>query len=534
MNQVEVKRKQFQAFSYMIGVITLIIVGRGLGDSGITYLAAAMEAFMFCLIILVQSLPEILGRMLRSRNAKGQYKGAQKLRKDTFLFQCGTGAVGGILLLVVSDILEQYVFKVQYSSFLIKLFVPVLLLRVISSVLEGYFQGMGTEMPTVAVCVLRQFFWLGFGLLFANILKGYGEKVSALLRSESVVSMYEAAGLVVGAILTECLLLLFLFLIFLGTRKKQKQKAAEGLRMTETFGSCVGSLYLGMSGLIIMNLLAKLPFWLGLAFFQQASADSQLSVSEFGVYYGKYLTLCALPVLFAGAVLLPVCARVAANVRREEYRFAKDVFGIGAHIGLVYTLFSAVFMTVMSKQLSEAFFVGNTELTEQMLKSGSVMVLFAVLSIYFLRILLLTGKRVLAFGSAGIYVVVSAAAIVILIQIMKLGAIGLVYAGLIGTGVLFLLSGFFVVLQLKGGIHPILHLLVPVAGSAVSGGVCMLLAKLVTPHLGNLVTIVLCLVLGNLIYWTILLLLRSFRTYELDLMPGGKALKRLAELFKVI
>ena len=45
MNQVEVKRRQIQSFSYVLACINIWVFGKSIGDNGLGYLAAAVLVF---------------------------------------------------------------------------------------------------------------------------------------------------------------------------------------------------------------------------------------------------------------------------------------------------------------------------------------------------------------------------------------------------------------------------------------------------------------------------------------------------------
>lgn len=528
MNHVEVKRRQIQAYSYLLGVITLIVIGRIIGDNGLAYLAAAVEGMLLFFLPAGYCVADALGRQLRGRNARSQYKNAARMRKNIMIFQCGAGILGGAALFGLSGLLEKYVFRIPNSALAMKILAPVLVIRVVSCVLQGYFQGSGTEMPTVMTSVLRQIFLLGFGLLFCNIFKGYGEKVSALLKNSSFTQMYGVVGLAIAMILTELLLFLFLLLIYLGSRRKGRE-GQDGLKLTETFAGSVRSLVTGIGVILPVLLLVKLPVWLGM-FFRGKSAGA----AEYGVYYGKYLVLCSAPILLLSAGMLPLCARVASIVKREEYRYSRDVFGTAFQIGIVNTLFAAVFMAVLSKQIAGALFTESAELAADMLLRGSGLVMFAVMSFFFLRILLLLGRQIQAFVCMAIYNVIYIAALLLLVNAAPSGIMGLVYAGLAAGGVLSLISGVLAFRLAKGRLDPLKALAVPAFSAGVTGLVCMLLAKVLTPHLGNSVAFVVCLAAGCLLYWILLLLLRSFREPQLGLIPGGAWVKQLARLLRVV
>ena len=160
MNPVEVKRKQIQMYSHIIGVITLLAVGRIIQDAGVAYLAASVECYFGVCLLISYGAADCLGKILRSRNGKGQNKNCAGLRKNAMLLQGAVGVAGSILLSACAGPLAEHVFELPYSSLLIRLFAPAVFLRTISSVLLGYFQGEGSELPTAAACVIRQVFIL--------------------------------------------------------------------------------------------------------------------------------------------------------------------------------------------------------------------------------------------------------------------------------------------------------------------------------------------------------------------------------------
>lgn len=86
MNQVEIKRKQIQFFSYCLAGINVWVFGKQLGNNGGLF-GGAFLVFLFFWILTGKNVPDRLGRLLRSRNAKGQYKNVSKMRRNMMIFQ---------------------------------------------------------------------------------------------------------------------------------------------------------------------------------------------------------------------------------------------------------------------------------------------------------------------------------------------------------------------------------------------------------------------------------------------------------------
>lgn len=533
MNHVEVKRRQIQAFAQMLGIITLIILGRAIGDNGIAYLAAAAECMTFLFMLLSGCVPDTLGRMLRNRNSKSQFKNAARTRRNVMIFQAVVAVLGGLFLFLGADLLAVNIFKVPYAALVMRVMAPALLIRIITSVILGYFQGNGTQMPTVAVSVLRQVLWLGLGILFCRLFEGYGEKVSGLLRNDSFRAMYGAVGIAAAMVVTELLLAVFLTVLYLGSGRGNSKKQ-EGLKATDSFFGAVSALYGGMSSSILLELLYRLPLWMGIIFYQKSVKDIYLSAWDYGAYYGKYVVVCAFPALLYGALMLPLAARTVGNLRREEHRYAREVFGAAFQTGVVNSLFGAVALAVLANQASGAFFDTHVELAASMIRCGSSIILFAVLAVFFMRILLMTGKGHLVMCSFGAYAIIFIVGASVCLNALHQGIMALVWAGLAAQAVLCAMLGFFAFRQMRVKVDIVHSVAIPVAAAGVMGTACLFLGKALSPHIGNLASFVFCLIVGAALYWILLLLLRCFKEQQLNLVPGGSLIVKLGQLLRVM
>ncbi len=530
MNQVEVKRRQIQSWSYLLGLVAILLFGRMLGDNGIAYMAAAYECFAFLWVILGRNVPDALGRMLRGRSARGQYKNAFRVRRYAMLFQVILGLIGSLILAFAGGFLIDRVFLMPHGAVLAMVLAPAFFLRMTGAVLLGYFQGEGSELPTAVSGLLRQIFWLGFGLFFGNLLKTYGQKVSALLGQEDFTAMYGAMGVAVAAVLSEVLIVLFLLIVYRGSSRKAKNPPMEGMRTTDSFGSLLRILYGSMAGTILVQLFAGLPLWLGVIFLQKSAADKAVSIMNYGGYFGKYLAVCGIFLLLMDVMLISVSAKVHAFLKKDELRYARSIFQGGLHLTVVQGLFDAVFLTAMGSQLAGIFCESNVETVASMLSLGAFAVFFAGLADYFSRLLLLHGRWHLVLAGLGIMDIVFVICAVLFFNAGHLGIQSLIYAGLIAGGVLCAVLGFFACRQLGMGIDWLQSFAIPAGCACAVGLAALFLGKAVTPHLGNTVTVLLCLVVSFFLYWFLLFLFRNFREQELKLLPGGKLIKAFGRM----
>lgn len=526
MNRAEVRRRQAGVFSDVLMLAAVLVLGRRIGDNGIVYMTVAAAAYALLWAAVGGGLSDTLGRLLRSRRNRGQYRNIIKMRRSAMIFQMVLGMAGGVLLCLLAGRLAEGLFGIRYSVFIIMGLSPAVFLRAVSSVFMGYFQGEGSELPTAAGGILRSIFVLGFGLLFSGILGEYGEKAGRLLREENFSAMYGGLGVVLAVCLSEALILLFLALIYRMGRNRRAEGRQDGYS-TESFFDCVRYLWNGRWQQAAVTFLTFLPLGLGLFFYLKRTEDRAAAVSGYSVYAGGYLVLCAAAVWLVYMLALPVAARIFGALRKGEHRFARTVFEGGMHFCLVNSVFVAVFIAVMGEEAGELLCPENAAAILPMLRGGSCVVVFAALSCYFARFLLTAGKRypvMLAAGAADLLF------LVIVLTTGRAGVLSLVYGGIAGTFVLCIMLGVFACAQLRSRPDWLNVIVMPGAAAGGAGLLCMLIEKLLSPHLPAAVTLLAAFAAGGLVYWGALAVLRNFREPELEVIPGGRLIGGLKQL----
>ena len=176
MNQAEVRRRQAQAVSAVLALITLIAAARLAGYNGAAYVGAAVEIYALVCIAVSGGLSNVLGRILRLREAKGQYRNAAVMRRNAFILQAATGFLGTAVLLLGAEKIAVGLFKTQYSSAILMILAPAVFLRSLSSLFAGCSRGAGAELPVAAADILRQILIFAFSVMFSKMLGNYGDK----------------------------------------------------------------------------------------------------------------------------------------------------------------------------------------------------------------------------------------------------------------------------------------------------------------------------------------------------------------------
>lgn len=533
MSQAEVRRRQAQAIAAVLAFITLVIIARLAGYNGVAYVAAAVEVYALLCIAVSGGVSSALGRILRLRGTKGQYRNAAAMRRNALIFQAILGGIGTAVLLLGAEGIAVKLFRTQYSSAILMILAPAVLLRSLSSVLVGYSRGEGAELPAAAADILRQLLIMVFSILFSRMLGNYGDKVSHLLAHANFTSMYGGIGVAIAVTLTEVFVLLFLLLIYRMSKKRKNRAVQDGMRAADSIIDSIRILCGNRGWQAGLQLLAVLFVPLGMIFWQKATESSEGAAAEYGVYTAGLCVFCGIAVSLIMLFLIPVCAHTVSLLRKDESRFARNAFQYGVHIGVVHGAFLSVSAMTLSDQFAAVFCGEQAALAEKLLKGGAPVVLLAALSLYFARILILTGKKYIVMGAAAAADVIFVVAATVLLSGGKAGILSLAYAGLIAGGILCIVLGTFAYRLFRQRMDWLYVLVVPMAAACVAGLAGLLLGKVLTPHLGNLVALIVCLILSAALYWAGLLLLRNFREQELEMVPGGKLLNALGQMLRV-
>lgn len=531
MNQVEMKKRQVEIASYVLEMIILLVLGNILGDNGIAYIAIAVECLLFFWTLTGRKVADVLGKLLRFRNSRGQYKNAKILRKNALFLGGLAGLAGSVVMYACAELFAERLLGLIYSVAILKIFAPVVFLRAMVSVLLGYFQGEGTELPTVISYVMRQLCILIFSIIFAKLLGSYGDKVSALLRQDNFTAMYASMGVALAFVLAEVLVLLFLFLVYRESSRKGKKFAGEGMRITDTLGSQAAALCGNLLLPVSVALLQLLPIWLGMIFFRRSVEDIS-AFNSYGVFFGKYLPLVGILLLPAWAVHLDNVYKVVGCVRRDEQRYARGHFSAGLHMAVIYGMFFAIYMAILAPQLAEIFCKTEMELATRMFRFGSFIILFSVIGFYFSEILMLLGGAVQALGTLTLYNLVYLVSVLLFLKSGSAGVMALIYAGLIAGAIHVAATGVLLFYQARLAADWLQGIAIPAGAACVIGLILFFVAKGITPHLGSLVTVILCLTVGQISYWLLLLLIHNFGVQELNYMPGGKLIQKVGQLLK--
>ena len=533
MNQAIITKRQLITISHILGGIFFLFFAGQIGDNGIGYVAMVLELLCVFVFLVSEEITDFVSKMIRGKKTKGLHKDAYNVKRRVLVIQFVTGIVLTVLFCALSEVFACSLFKVPYIGLCMRIVAPVIFLKSMETAFLGSFQSSGSQMPTVICAFFRQIFFFIFSWLLVAKCMNYGEKVAALLLNEDFAGMYGAIGLCMAITISEFLVFLFqLFLYFISDRKKEQKRCKEGLQTTEDLRTTLYYYY--EKGILMFGsqVFYRLPLLFGITFSLRALADPCTGAYELGSFYGPFLVLCYIPVFLVGMGTYVMQGKLAYFANKSDSRAVRETIGNGLHYCVIFAVYFGVIFLTLSSQIGAVFMGSGTGEITKYIKLGSILVIVMIMANFGIGLLRnMNQKRYVLLCTF-----LGAVAAFITCLIGKKNGFGvydyLLYSMIFAFLVCALSSIGLTLGGRRIGADLLTTLVVPLLCGSVVGLLIMLISNLMTPHLGNLVCLILCVVFGFIIYVFLLGLTRNIHENEISTMYGEIGKRIVGLIFK--
>lgn len=160
---------------HIVGIFYKIPLTAYFGTVGRGYFNTAYELYTPIYAISMAGLPVAVSRMVSERMATGRYREVRvifKVVKKIFLI---TGTLGTLVLFLLVTPYTKYINNPNAIPSILAL-APSVFFCCLMSTYRGYYEGMRNMVPTAISQVIETVGKLIFGLIFARMAMGYGEK----------------------------------------------------------------------------------------------------------------------------------------------------------------------------------------------------------------------------------------------------------------------------------------------------------------------------------------------------------------------
>ncbi len=522
--------------SRLIGIARRFPMEHIIGDKGNGYYSTAYEVYAMMLIISCYSLPLAVSKVVSMKISKRQYKSAERAFRCAMAFAVVTGGLTFFVCEVFGDVLAGIMGE-PMSAMALKVLGPALLIVSVMGVFRGYFQGLGTMMPTAVSQILEQVFVLIGSIAGAYFLFRYGEKVGALLHNEDYAPSYGAAGASIGPVAGSLIGLVFLMFVFMLYKASTKRRAVRDAgKRADSYGQLFKVIILTILPVLLSTTVYNLSNVIDIKIYNDvmtAKGLDSVRAYNLGVYTGKYRVLVNVPIAIANAMCSSIVPVLTGLMARNEIGQAKAKIEQAMRFTMLVAIPSAVGLTVLARPIITTLYRGEIDMAVELLHIGSVSVIFYTISTLTNGVLQGINKMQIPVRNAAIALVIHIAALYGALQ-LDWGINALVFANILFAVIVCVLNAFSIRRYLEYQQEYMRTFVTPLIAAVAMGVVIVVINLLLSKVIGSVVVVIVGIFVGVVVYAAALILLKGVTERDLRNMPGGGIILTLAKRFKLM
>ena len=527
--------------SRIIGLIYRVPLTAIIGDVGNNYYSCAFEIYNMLLLISSYSLPLAVSKLVSARVARGEKKNAYRVFKGAFLFAIISGTIASLVIYFGAGYITGTLLKTPLSVFAVKVLAPTLFVVAVLGVIRGFFQGLGTMMPSAVSQIIEQVVNAIVSIWAAYVLSSYGMKIGAVLgNTEKYSAAYGAAGGTLGTnmgALSALLFVGFLFLLYHKVFKKQMRR--ERNVRTESYQRIFRVLLLTIVPVLLSTTIYNISSILDQGIFKNVAVMQGYSSDDievwWGIYAGKYKLLINVPISIASAMAASCVPSLTGAFASGNTRGVKSQINSAIRFVMVIAFPCAVGMGVLASPILQLLFSDAREMPAKMLQVGAVAIIFYSLSTLSNGLLQGINRMKVPVRNACVALVLHLICLLALMYGLHLGIYAVVYANAVFAFLMCLLNGFSV--KKYSGYNQELKktFVLPAASSLIMGVAVWLCYHGILAVLNiNAIAAGIAILVGVFVYMVVLLLLKGLSEEEIRKFPKGYVLVRYAKRFHLL
>ncbi len=516
----------------LIGMLYRVPLTNIIGDEGNGIYANAYEIYSILLLISSYSLPLAVSKLVSATVAKGQYKNAYRYFLRAFFFAVTVGLAVGLMTFFCADLFAGSILKSPLSAYALKVLAPCIFFVAVLGVFRGYFQGLGTTVPTALSQIIEGIVNAVVSVAAAKVLFDYGLKYGK--NPEQLSVAYGAAGGTLGTTVGALSGLIFLILIFLMYRrvvKRSFQRDKSGV--LDSNREIYKLLLVTIVPVVLSTAVYNVSNVLDQGVFNNLMLGQGFTTKQYntmwGAFSGRYRLLTNVPIAIASALAASTIPSIAAARVSGDQKGMMQKIQDSTRFTMVLTIPCAVGLTVLAGPVLRLLWRGGNDLAERMLQAGSISVALYGLSTLSNGILQGIDRMRIPVKNAAISLVVHLAALVVMLQLFHMGIYAVVFSNILFSAMMCVMNGLAI--RKESGYRQEIKktFLLPVAASLVMGVICFLAQFGLSRIIGDRIATLAALVVAAVSYFAVLIKIGGVDEEELLRFPKGTVLVRAAK-----
>ena len=523
----------------IIGMVYRIPMQNKIGNAAMGMYSSAFYIYNIILLLSSYSLPLAVSKMVSARVALGQHKNAYRIFQSSMIFSLISGSVAGLLMFFGADFFAVKLLNEPGAAYAIKVLAPTVFVMAFLGTLRGYFQGLGTMIPTAVSQVLEQIINAVISIVAAFLLFDMGARVDIAKGTDIYADAYGAAGGTLGTAAGALTALIFCFVLFRMYRRiLKRQMRRDNTVMLESYGNIARVLVATIVPVIISGTVYNVSNLVDnsiYGFYMKSVGESAHYMAKWGVYSGQYYLLINVPIAISNALsssMLPSLTRTVTEGNKGE---VLRKINLTIRFSMIVAIPSAVGLTLLGAPIVEMLFNQDTKLGGDLLFLGSLAVIFFSLSTVTNGILQGINKMKTPVRNALISLILHVGILVALLYGLKTGIYGVVIANMLFGLSMCILNGISIANYLNYRQEVKKTFVLPFLASLIMGGCSYLvyyLLNMLTKR--NSIACLAAVIVAVAVYFVMLIVFRCVDEKELHSMPMGGKMVRIAKKLRLM
>ena len=525
----------------IIGLLYRVPMTNIIGDEGMGYYSFAFEPYSVMLLLSYHGLPTAVSKLVAARNGEGKFKNSYRVFQCAMIIAIVIGIITGAITYFGAGFIAGKLSNQPMSTYALKILGPTIFILSIMGILRGYFQGMGTMVPTAISQVMEAIVNAVISLVAASYLFQVGKNYDLVTNSRSHAEAYGAAGGTMGTCIGAIAGLIFLILVFMLYKNLlRKQMKKDKSRHKEDYADIARKLLWTSAPIILSSIIFNISTTFDGALFSNlmpiaAKMEEEEVAALWGVFTGKYKIMIMVPVAIATALATSIVPDFSEEMAAGKKGRIANKIQYSIRFTMIVAIPSAIGLSVLAKPILTLLFHNVSDIDVNLLRFGTIAVIFYSLSTITNAVLQGINLMKKPVTHATISLVLHLVILAFLIGVCKLHIYGVLISYIIFALIICVLNALTIQAKLSYKQEWIKTFLLPAISSTFMGGIVYgiyyLLYKTVK---SNLFALLISILVGVIIYFVMLLLLKCIDENDLRRMPLGEKIIVVARILHLL
>ena len=510
----------------LIGLFYRIPLQRIAGDVAMGYYGYAYDIYMLLLLVSSNGVPLAVSKLVSKTHAKRDYTNEHRVMVSALLWTLIVGSVIGLGTFIFAKQITSAVFGPEMMGVVpaLRVLAPTIFLCCVMSTFRGYFQGIGSMMPTAISQIFEQIF----------------NAVVSVAAAAILVSAWAAMGGTLGTCIGALASTIFLIIIYMLYRPQFMRRVHKDNRhQPESYKNIYKMLTLTMAPVVLSSVIYQVSGIIDSSLYSNILAklgyEAELISSLYGVYSSKYKMLVNVPMAMATALGLAVVPGISSAMMKGDKEEIHKKIETTVKFCMIIAIPACVGLSVLGGPIMQLLFSDSSELTRHLITIGTPYLLFYSLSTVTIGALQGIDRMNTPIINSGIALAIHTVFIVILLRFCDMNIYAILYSNI--------LFGFLMCIFNQVALRHYIGyeqetkktFLIPAAASAVMGVAAFVVYKGVyfVLHVNAIATL-LAIFIAVLVYAVALLKFHGLTEEELYSFPKGTTLIVYLKRFHLI